>query len=301
MPESVPDRLPGRADVCAVVVTYHPDPAFRERIGRVTPQVGTLIIVDNGSNAAERAMLHELSRDPAILTVSNGENLGIARALNIGIAAAREKRFDWVLLLDQDTCVDDDLLETLLAVHAEFPDRAHLAVIGAGFRELSSSSAVSDTSAQAQSWEEVESVITSGSLIPLATHAIIGPFREEFFIDYVDTDYCFRARGLGFRVIKTRRSVMAHAIGAATTHSLLWLTKSTSNHSADRRYYISRNDTVMLREHGHYAWGMWAVKSLSRCLRRCKRVALYERAKTRKIIAIAQGWFDGVRGRMGPR
>lgn len=301
MLESLPDRLPGRTDVCAVVVTYHPDPAFRERIGHVRTQVGTVIIVDNGSNEAELAMLQELSRDPCIATVLNGENLGIARALNIGMAAAREKHVDWVLLLDQDTCVDEDLLETLFAVRADFPDRAHLAVIGAGFRELSSSSTVPETSAQAQSWEEVESVITSGSLIPLATHAVIGPFREEFFIDYVDTDYCFRARALGFRVIKTRRSLMAHAIGAATTHSMLWLTKSTSNHSADRRYYIARNDTVMLREHGHYAWGMWAVKSLSRCLRRCKRVVLYEQAKTRKIAAIAQGWFDGVRGRMGPR
>jgi len=37
-------------------------------------------------------------------------------------------------------------------------------------------------------------VITSGSLLPLATYADIGPFREEFFIDFVDTDYCFRAR-----------------------------------------------------------------------------------------------------------
>jgi rhamnosyltransferase len=301
MLESLPDRLPGRADVCAIVVTYHPDPAFRERIGRVMAQVGTVIIVDNGSNEAELAMLLELTHDPCIVTVLNGENLGIARALNIGIAAARERRFNWVLLLDQDTCVDEDMRETLFAVRAEFPDRVHLGVIGSGFRQPSSLPAVPEDSAQAQSWEEVETVITSGSLISLATHALIGPFREELFIDYVDTDYCFRARALGFRVIKTRRSVMAHAIGAASAHSLLWLTKSTSNHSADRRYYISRNDTVMLREHGRYARGMWAIKSLSRCLRRCKRVVLYEQAKTRKIMAIAQGWFDGVRGRMGPR
>ena len=26
------------------------------------------------------------------------------------------------------------------------------------------------------------------------------------------------------------------------------------NHSADRRYYIARNDTVMLREYGHTLW-----------------------------------------------
>ena len=30
------------------------------------------------------------------------------------------------------------------------------------------------------------------------------------------------------------------------------MTKWTTNHSPDRRYYIARNDTVMLREYGGY-------------------------------------------------
>jgi rhamnosyltransferase len=77
--------------------------------------------------------------------------------------------------------------------------------------------------------------------------------------------------------------------------------KWTSNHSPDRRYYIARNDTVMLRDYGHYALGLWAVKSLGRCVRTCKRVLLYEETKAAKILAVAQGWWDGVRGRLGPR
>ena len=150
-------------------------------------------------------------------------------------------------------------------------------------------------------WEEVESVITSGSLIPLAAHAAIGPFREEFFIDHVDREYCFRARAKGFRVIKTRKPLMLHAIGAVTHHNVLWMNKWTSNHSPDRRYYIARNDTVMLREYGNYMLGLWALKSLSRCLRLCKRILLYEHMKTSKITAVVQGWWDGVCGHMGPR
>jgi hypothetical protein len=82
---------------------------------------------------------------------------------------------------------------------------------------------------------------------------------------------------------------------------MLWFAKSTTNHSADRRYYFVRNDTVLLREHGRYAAGLWALKSLSRCLRLCKRVVLYEERKAGKIAAIAHGWWDGVRGNLGPR
>jgi hypothetical protein len=94
---------------------------------------------------------------------------------------------------------------------------------------------------------------------------------------------------------------MSHSIGAISRHKVLWMKKWTFNHSAERRYYIARNDTVMLREFGHYIFGLWALKSFGRCVRLCKRIALYEEMKTRKIVAVAQGWWDGVRGRMGPR
>src|SRR6202044_2225279 len=120
-------------------------------------------------------------------------------------------------------------------------------------------------------WEEVKSVITSGSLIPLAVHAAVGAFRDEFFIDYVDSEYCFRARAQGYRVIRTTQPLMSHTIGAPTRHSLLGLSKWTTNHSPDRRYYIARNDTVMLREYGGYAFGSWALERLGRPPRACKR------------------------------
>jgi len=304
-----PARPTQANDVCAVVVTYHPDSEFPERVARIVPQVGSLVIVDNGSDEAELEMLREITAHPSITLVANAENLGVARALNIGMQRAALNS-SWALLLDQDSRVDADMVQSLLAVYAAFPDQDHLAVIGSGFRdpdgetqatdiEIHGEAAAGDTLAEA--WMDVESAITSGSLLPLKAHATVGPFREEFFIDYVDTDYCFRARAQGLRVIKTREPHMSHAIGAATRHGLLWMNKWTTNHSPDRRYYGARNDTVMLREYGNYRFGSWALKSLGRRLRTCKRIALYEQTKTAKIIAVMQGWWDGVRGHLGPR
>jgi len=301
MKDNVPGPPRNGTDVCAVVVTYHPNCELPARISRVLPQVGALVIVDNGSGDAELRMLRELAANPLITVVLNLDNLGIARALNIGIQRAVALGFTWVLLLDQDTCVDDDMVQTLFAVHAAFPDRDRLAVVGSGFRDVNAQAQEPNTEILGDGWEEAESVITSGSLVPLNTHAAVGAFREDFFIDYVDTEYCFRARAKGYRVIRTRKPIMSHAIGAITRHSVLWMHKWTFNHSADRRYYIARNDTVMLREYGHYVLGLWALKSFGRCVRLCKRIALYEQMKTRKMAAVAQGWWDGVRGHMGPR
>jgi rhamnosyltransferase len=297
----MPDELTSGQDVCAIAVAYHPDAEFPLRSERILREVGALVIVDNGSGDAELEMLRELATNPLITLISNIDNVGVARALNIGIEQATKLGFKWALLLDQDSCIDDDMVQTLIAAGAAYPDRDRLGVIGSGYRDVNSPLQEQKDEIVGDNWEEVASVITSGSLIPLKAHAAVGAFREEFFIDHVDTEYCFRARAKGYRVIRTRRPIMSHSIGAISRHEVLGIKKWTFNHAADRRYYIARNDTVMLREFGHYIFGLWALKSLGRCVRLCKRIALYEEMKTHKIIAVAQGWWDGVRGHMGPR
>jgi rhamnosyltransferase len=294
------DDAVGGSQVCAIVITYHPDEALPDRLDRLRPQVKGVIIIDNGSTEAERQMLRGLAANRAVEVIFNGENLGVARALNIGIQRAAALGYVSVLLLDQDSCVAKDMVETLLAAQAAFPDKGRLAVIGSGFSEVKPSPNIG-SSPPSDVWVEVQSTITSGSWLPLAAYSAIGPFREELFIDHVDTDYCLRARAKGYRVIKTRKELMSHAIGSPTRHSMLWAKKWTTNHSPDRRYYFARNDTVMLREYGTYGTVGWVWKSFCRSLRQCKRIALYEEGKAGKIGAVIHGWWDGMRGRLGPR
>jgi rhamnosyltransferase len=302
MDQEMPDRPAARGQVCAVVVTYHPDRDFPARLSRILPQVAATFIVDNGSSDHEMTMLRGAAAGGAATLVGNLENLGVAAALNIGARRAAAGGFTWALLLDQDTAVDRDMVERLVATHASCPDGDRIAIVGSRFRQPTGQpSEPLRLDSKGELWEEVESVITSGSLLSLRAYSAIAPFREEFFIDYVDTEYCFRARAAGYRVIQTRRPLMSHTVGAPTSHKLPWTTKWTSNHSPDRRYYIARNNTVLLREYGTSGGGSWQLKSLVRCCRLVKRIAMYERDKARKIYAVWQGWRDGVHGHMGPR
>lgn len=298
--DRVPEHPASGKSICAVLVSYHPDPDLPSRVNRILTQVGALVIVDNGSGESALRMLDDLSAHSRVSIELNRENLGVARALNAGIGRARALGYEWVLLLDQDSVPDAGMVDALIGAHASVTEPARLAVLGAGFRDVHKPDAVAPGSRESP-WEEVESVITSGSLMHVATLDRIGAFREEFFIDYVDSEYCFRARAKGFRVLRTRQALMSHAIGASTRHEILGLEKWTSNHSPDRRYYMARNDTVMLKEYGRLRWGSWALKSLGRRVRTCKRIALYEDRKVSKLSAVAQGWWDGVRGRLGPR
>lgn len=304
MTAETPDHRFSAADVCAVVVTHHPDPDFPSRLQRVVPQVGSTVIVDNGSSTDAVTMLLAAATSPTVTVLRQSENLGLAQALNAGVRHAMTAGLRWVLLLDQDTHVDADMVDTLLAVHASLDaaDAQRTAIIGSRFRDTHARPAESlPLDARGELWQEVESAITSGTLLSLDAFAAIGPFREEFFIDYVDTEYCLRARSAGYRVIETRRPLMSHTVGAPSRHRWLWSKKWTTNHSAERRYYIARNNTVLLREYRTSAKGSWRWKSVVRSFRLCKRILLFERDKLAKIVAVVQGWSDGVRGNLGPR
>jgi rhamnosyltransferase len=289
-------------DVCGVLVTYHPDSEFPFRLDEILQQLAAVIVVDDGSADAQLEVLRDVAREKRVALVLNGANVGLARALNVGLEHAAALGYSWAVLLDQDTHIDRDLVATLVAVRDNLPDSSRVAVIGAGFREKHRRSPkIARLENRGNEWQEVDTVISSGSLLSLEAYTRIGPFREDFFIDHVDTEYCARARSLGFRIVRTLRPLMTHSIGKPTQHRLLWMKKWTSNHSADRRYYITRNHTVLLRERDGSVPGLWALRGLLTGLNACKRIALYEEGKLEKITAVICGWRDGLRGRLGPR
>jgi len=301
--------------VCGVLVSYHPDAGLPQRLARLAAQLGALIVVDNASNPTAIAMLERLAASgiaagagAPVLPVSlerNERNLGIGQALNRGIAAAMRRGFSWVLLMDQDSEVHPELVRALLDIVAGHPSPQRIALVGAGYEDpIENASAAARApagEAGAPGYDPVEWVITSGSLLCLAAYRVIGPFREEFFIDCVDLEYGVRARAHDYLVLRARAPLMSHRIGNPSEHRLLGRSKWTSNHSPDRRYYRARNDTVMLRESGRYGAGRWRLKSLARSLRTCKRVLLYEGDKWAKVRGVLEGWWDGVHGRLGIR
>ncbi len=299
-PPSTPTAAPDPIGLCAVVITYHPDPDVPLRLTALAAQVGHVVIVDNASPPAARAVLHELEGE-RIELIQNPENLGIARALNQGVETALRRGFRWCLLLDQDSAPDTDMAQRLCAILAGLPHRERVALLGCGYRDPADHGADESAAVAPDEPQDTENVITSGSVLSLAAYAIVGPFRDELFIDYVDVDYCRRARAAGLRVLQTRCTLMTHRIGAPSRHRLLWMRKWTTNHAPDRRYYIARNHTALLRESGQYRVPALLLKSLSRCLRTIKRIILYESDKQAKIIAVWQGWWHGMRGVMGPR
>jgi len=279
--------------ICAVVVTYHPDKAFLDRFAAIAQQVGRIVIVDNGSSPMAVEMLNRFSLKSNVQLILNEENLGVATALNQGVRFAKSQGYRWVLTFDQDTVPSDKMVETLLGTYATFDQKEKLAVLGSNYRIEDNGEAQPSESDERYSWIEKKSVITSGSLMSIAAFDVIGPFRTGFFIDHVDTEYCLRARSKGFKIILTRMPIMHHAIGAASTHLLLWKRMGTTNHSSLRRYYNTRNLIVLVREY-FFREPIWAFATLYSWAKAIVLVCLFEQERLTKLKAMASGVLHGL-------
>jgi rhamnosyltransferase len=285
---------PSMATICGVIVTYRPDSEFFSRAQRLSRQLAKVVAVDNGSSESSVGELRELADKENLHLILNHRNEGVARALNQGAEWATAHGFDWILTLDQDTLVEHDMVESLCAVYHTFPDQTKLAMIGSNYTDsVLRTPFLTANGDNDRSWLEVKTTITSGSLIPLSAYSIIGPFREELFIDCVDFEYCLRARSMGFRVIMTRKPLMQHGIGNVTMHDLPWKTTTTSNHSPARRYFMTRNQLVLARE---YLWSepIWTAAMLYTHLKATILMFFFEKDVLHKLRFTGMGVWDGL-------
>lgn len=299
--------------ICAVIVTYRPDQGFATRLSSIARQVDRVFIVDNGTPGTEFDQLtSEVSPSPTV--IRNNANLGIATALNQGIAAARDGGFHWAITLDQDSVPANDMVRHLLDARARYQGNQKAALFGPTIVETrvqqkeyrwlrphrSSRVLFERVSCDGPLRDDVTFVITSGVLMDLDAYRSIGPFRDEFFIDYVDHEYCLRAKRNGYAIVVVRDALLYHSLGNKQERSIGRLRIRPTFHGAERLYYIHRNGVRMRLEYG-LAFPHWFLFDVVSSTYNLLRVLTFEDHPLTKLSATIEGVVDGVRGRMGKR
>jgi rhamnosyltransferase len=289
-------RAPEPHNICAIMVTYHPDQDLFERIERVHNQVAKVVIVDNHSSATCLAMLSKISSQLGVHLILNNENLGVATALNYGARYAidRSDTYEWFLTLDQDTLPYASMIENLISAYNECPYREQVGIIGSNYQEWTTGEILFTKGKVDSSWAEVENLPTSGCLTSIRAFEEVGSFRDDLFIDYVDTEYCMRLRGAGYKVIISPKLCMQHPLGYYRPHKLYKLLcgrEMVTNYPPLRHYFWTRNGIVLARE---YFWRntKWAFKTFYYILaRRLVTVLLFEENKLLKLRYMSLGIF----------
>ena len=277
-----------RSRVAAVVLAYHPDATVVANINAVGAQAARVYIVNNSPDESSARILGPCAARGNVIILDQPGNVGVAAGFNAGIRAAFSDGFNDVWIFDQDSTVTDGLLARLLAARAVAGRR--VGIVAPALRSNATGIVYArETGVGAQ---EVDVLISSGSLFSQSLLEEIGLHDQPLFIDYVDHDICLRARAHGFHNYKVFDAILDHSFGASEPVAFLGRRVHLANYSEMRHFHASRNRIIVLRRHG---FGRWFWEDVWFTSKAWAKVLLLERGKVRKVRAALRGAWAGLR------
>lgn len=269
---------------CALIVLYYPDKDFLNNLECIKKQFPLVILVDNTPGGAEIVSLKK------IILVGNQENYGIAKALNQGIKIALEHNYDWVATFDQDTKIFEKYFETMSEIAKGYSGKP--LILGCNYITSESGEIAHNYINNKSCAVKKNTLITSGTFLPLQFSNAIGGFREDYFIDSVDHEFCLRAKKNGAEVLLVKKALMSHAIGKVPAR--VCGVRLSFQHPAFRRYYISRN-TILTIKQNILSYPFWCFKQIGRLFFEFVSILILENDKSDKMLAFLKGLIDGVK------
>lgn len=288
--------------VAAIIISYNPDNNLLDSVNLLINQVDKIIIVDNGSESQKKKNINLIKDidNKKIEVIFNEENLGIATALNIGVKEALNQGYNWILTMDQDSKASSNMVEKMLEVYNTIDESERKEILSIFPNFVDERIQSIEENSNMNSYEYVDADITSGNLLRAEVFDKVGFFDDSLFIDLVDTDFCMRLNEENIKMIKVRDAILYHSLGESQSVKSIFGKFNTSNHSALRRYYMTRNR--------FYTWEKYKDLN-SFTLNRDKKlfkkefikIILGEKDKINKIKMVFKGYKDykkGIRGKL---
>jgi rhamnosyltransferase len=302
--------------VVAIVITYNPhEEKLLDLLRALQPQVGHMIVMDNASQANISSIVgglgfsnSEVLRMPTNVGIASAQNAGIERAILLGASH--------VLLSDQDSLptvnMVDELLSAILRSSRTLPLKKIAAVGPATIDSRSGklASFIVENDGLPHRWKfpkdtneipaqiEVGFLIASGTLIPTAVLRDIGMMRASYFIDHVDTEWCFRAKAVGYILLGIPAARLQHTLGDTVKQIWFFGTRQVMYHTPQRDYYMFRNTLLMLRD-THMSL-IWKLHFIFRLFQFSAYFLIFAEHRKQRFSCMLKGLLHGYFGVSGP-
>ncbi len=252
-------RSEQRGPRVAVVILNHNGKRLAERclqsVFASTYPHKDVILVDNASTDDSVAYLH--TRFPDLHSVRNTENLGVTGGRNQGFREAIQRGTDYVLSLDNDAYIDAHFIHAILQVaqcearigvlgpKAYDADAPHLIQCAGGRITYTQNVCTQRGMGEVDrgQYDTIQDVDYFPGFGFMARRDVLEQldFLDEHFYGYghEDTDFCLRARQLGYRVVYVPEARMWHQ-GSATIGS----------YSPRKKYLEAVNSVYFVRKYG---------------------------------------------------
>ena len=137
---------------------------------------------------------------------------------------------------------------------------------------------------------KVSFVINSFSIWPIKVISEIGEFDTRLGIDYIDTDFCMRAKALNIPIYINNEIKFNHTIGKRIFYKFLWLDLQSSGHHYFRKEIIIRNTRILIFRYGFKEIGFLFLCIVRICYEYLS-VLVAEKNKIKKIFFMTKGLF----------
>ena len=228
--------------VVAVFVTYCPEnDLFTKSLKSMVSQVDSVYVVDNSDRCIDfsTVAVHE-----SVEIIRLGCNLGIAEAQNVGIRMAIDSNAGYIILSDQDTVFPDNYVSSMLPHLMNDPDAA---AIAPSFDDQNKESTDGFIGVHPLFFKrifpknglhEILQAIASGFIIKADVLKQVGLKNRDLFIDWVDLEWCWRARNAGYKILGNADVTIVHHLGDRSVNIGF---RDVNTRSPVRHYYITRN------------------------------------------------------------
>jgi rhamnosyltransferase len=281
--------------LCAVIVSYNSPENVMKCIKASVDEVDRIIVIDNSTESALRSTSGRLDYSGKVIFEFNESNRGLGVALNQGIRHSMDNGYTWTLLLDQDSVPSENMVKEMLKSYENLDDKTKkdtaavvTSVFERNFKKVLPSVVMTNLFNKKVEAPKadifVDFHITSGSLLRNEIISKIGLMNEEFFIDFIDFDYCFRILEAKYKILLSNNALLYHSL-AECKHRFFFHFRE---HSYRRIFYQVRNRFFVIFKYGTKYRSFLYSESL-RLLAKFFKILLLESEKRKKMWMYLKG------------
>ena len=210
-----------------------------------------IILVDNESDISKVSIF--MSREN-IKTILNPKNEGFSKANNQGIEYALKNNFDYILLLNNDTVINNNLIDVLIktiqvkkvyAVQPLILNHDGRKIWNGGGKINYFIGTFSSSKKAYDSFKLIEWFTGCCCLFDSKLFKDIGKFDERFFAYYEDVDLSLRMKKSGYKIGFTSQTDLIHLESASSKFE----TSKEGSLNPFVHYLNIKNHILILRKH----------------------------------------------------
>lgn len=274
--------------VAGIVILYNPEDSVVTNIYSYFDQIKELVAFDN-SDCPNDQIIKVIKSLPKVHYYTENRNLGVGSALNYGAHWAIKNGYDYLLTMDQDSSTSTDMVEIMLNSTKNIDKKG----IIVPFYENRYKTEIQ----KPNTISEISFARTSGNLLNLSVFEKAGKFKESYFIDYVDLEYCMRLRINGYKIVQVHDAVLYHNEGDLEKKKFIFTDVYPWNHHPRRWFYKIRNLLYLEDEYKHYYPSFFRREKI-KYLKQFVKIFFYEKHKLLKITNAFKGYIAYKKNKM---